>query len=72
MTRLLFAIVFAVLAGIAGARAQSFPSKQVTMIVPFPAGGGSDILARIVAERMRADGRKMRGGVGILLVLSVK
>ena len=36
-----------------GARAQSFPSKPITMIVPFPAGGGSDILARIVAERMR-------------------
>ena len=42
----------AISAGIAGARAQSFPSKQVTMIVPFPAGGGSDILARVVAEGM--------------------
>jgi tripartite-type tricarboxylate transporter receptor subunit TctC len=45
------------IAGIAGARAQSFPSKQVTMIVPFPAGGGSDILARVVAERMRSLGQ---------------
>jgi len=53
MTRLLFALAFAMLAGIAGARAQGFPSKQVTMIVPFPAGGGSDILARVVAEHMR-------------------
>jgi tripartite-type tricarboxylate transporter receptor subunit TctC len=33
--------------------AQGYPSKPVTMIVPFPAGGGSDILARIVAEHMR-------------------
>ena len=55
MTRLLFALAFAMLAGIAGARAQGFPSKQVTMIVPFPAGGGSDILARVVAERMRVS-----------------
>ena len=52
---MLLAIVLAVLAGIAGARAQSFPSKQVTMIVPFPAGGGSDILARVVAEGMRTS-----------------
>jgi tripartite-type tricarboxylate transporter receptor subunit TctC len=55
MTKLLLAIALALLAGIAGARAQGFPSKQVTMIVPFPAGGGSDILARVVAERMRSS-----------------
>ena len=36
-----------------GCGAQNFPSKPITMIVPFPAGGGSDILARVVAERMR-------------------
>ena len=53
MTRLLLVMVFALIAGITGARAQGFPSKQITMIVPFPAGGGSDILARVVAERMR-------------------
>ena len=35
--------------------AQSFPSKPVTLIVPFPAGGGSDILSRIVAERMKVS-----------------
>src|SRR3954454_21211342 len=43
----------AAIAGAAPAMAQTFPSKPVTMIVPFPAGGGSDILARIVAENMR-------------------
>ena len=51
--RKILAILLAVFAGITAARAQSFPSKQVTMIVPFPAGGGSDILARVVAEGMR-------------------
>lgn len=35
--------------------AQSFPAKSITMIVPFPAGGGSDILSRIVAERMKVS-----------------
>ena len=53
MIRYGIAILFAIAAGVVGARAQGFPSKQVTMIVPFPAGGGSDILARIVADHMR-------------------
>src|SRR5271169_4809596 len=35
------------------ARAQSYPSRPVTMIVPFPAGGGADVIARVMAERMR-------------------
>ena len=55
MMRLAVALVVAALAAIAGAQAQSFPSKPITMIVPFPAGGGSDILARIVAERMKTS-----------------
>jgi tripartite-type tricarboxylate transporter receptor subunit TctC len=38
---------------IAGARAQSYPSHPLTMIVPFPAGGPTDTLARILTERMR-------------------
>jgi tripartite-type tricarboxylate transporter receptor subunit TctC len=42
-------------AGIVGAAAQSYPSRPVTMIVPFPAGGPTDSLARIVSERMKAS-----------------
>ena len=38
---------------IAAAAAETFPSRPVTMIVPFGAGGPTDALARIVAERMR-------------------
>ena len=35
------------------AHAQAYPSRPITIIVPFPAGGPSDTLARILGERMR-------------------
>ena len=35
------------------ARAQAFPARPVTMVVPYPAGGPTDTIARILAERMR-------------------
>jgi tripartite-type tricarboxylate transporter receptor subunit TctC len=34
-------------------RAQTFPSRSITLIVPFAAGGPTDVLARILAEHMR-------------------
>jgi tripartite-type tricarboxylate transporter receptor subunit TctC len=37
-----------------GARAESYPSKQVTIYVPFTAGSGTDTMARIFAERLLA------------------
>ena len=36
-----------------GARAQDYPSHPITMIVPFPAGGPTDTLGRILSEGMR-------------------
>jgi tripartite-type tricarboxylate transporter receptor subunit TctC len=41
-------------AGLAGAQA-AYPSKPITMIVPFPPGGLADIVARPVAEAMSRD-----------------
>ncbi|MBW9053849.1 Bug family tripartite tricarboxylate transporter substrate binding protein [Rhizobium mesosinicum] len=37
------------------ASAQSFPDRSVTMIVPFAAGGSTDVVARIVAQKMSED-----------------
>lgn len=38
-----------------GIAATDFPSRPITLIVPFPAGGPSDTIARIVARRMQAS-----------------
>src|SRR5215471_11363469 len=35
------------------ATAQNYPSRPITMIVTFPAGGAADVIGRIMAERMR-------------------
>jgi tripartite-type tricarboxylate transporter receptor subunit TctC len=36
-----------------GANAQNYPTRPITMIVPYPAGGPSDTLTRVLAERMK-------------------
>ena len=45
-------IAIAFFAGIVPARAQAYPSRPITVIVPFPAGGASDVVARIVTNQM--------------------
>jgi len=41
-------------AGMNAVQAQTYPSRPITVVVPYPAGGPTDTLARIVAEPMRA------------------
>jgi tripartite-type tricarboxylate transporter receptor subunit TctC len=45
-------VAVALAAGVAPARAQDYPSRSITVIVPFPAGGASDVVARIVGNQM--------------------
>ncbi|HET9904260.1 MAG TPA: tripartite tricarboxylate transporter substrate-binding protein [Xanthobacteraceae bacterium] len=53
MLRKLVPIAFACLAAAAGtAGADTYPSRPVTMIIPFAAGGPTDVLGRVVGQRM--------------------
>ncbi len=64
------AAVSTAIASVGGAHAQSaWPSKPVTLIVPFPAGGGTDAFARpLSAQFAKLTGRQLvidnRGGAG--------
>ena len=51
MKKTICAIV-ALLALLAPAAAQDFPTRQMTMVIPFAAGGPTDLLGRVIAQRM--------------------
>ena len=50
---ILGAAVFAALVAVAGSSAaQDFPTRPLTMVIPFAAGGPTDVLGRVIAARM--------------------
>jgi tripartite-type tricarboxylate transporter receptor subunit TctC len=54
MLRQAIAAIFAAALAVSAAQAQSnFPNRNITMVVPLPAGGTADILARIAAEQIK-------------------
>ena len=56
----------------AQAIAQSFPSKPLRMVVPYPPGGGTDVISRSLAQKMAEDLKQPvltdnRGGGGQII-----
>src|SRR6516225_10623529 len=67
--RICFSALCALLLGAASAHAQEYPNQTVKIVVPFVAGGGVDVVARIVAPKLSKElGQSViienRGGAG--------
>jgi len=54
MIRLILLAALALLAGVAAAQTSDWPDRPVRLIVPFPAGSSTDIISRIMAQRLGA------------------
>src|ERR1700684_415922 len=64
-----FCLVTFFIAAAFAAAAADYPARPITLIVPYPPGGGNDVIARLVAAKMSTSlGRQIvvenRGGAG--------
>src|SRR5215212_4293719 len=50
--RVIPAILFALLLLLSTARADDYPNRPITLIVPFPPGGGVDTIARVMSAKL--------------------
>ena len=69
MNRFAFVVALALVAGAAQAQTQTYPTKPIRWIVPFPPGGSTDLLARVVGQKLTESwGQTVvvenRGGAG--------
>jgi tripartite-type tricarboxylate transporter receptor subunit TctC len=69
MTRRMVLAAACAIAFCGAAAAQDYPSRPITLVVPYAAGGGNDVMARIVAEKMsKSLGQQIvienKGGAG--------
>src|SRR5918997_4310371 len=60
--KVLLAVVFCLGLAVSHSAAQDYPSRPITLIVPFPAGGSTDAIGRVLGEGMR-------GGLGQTIVV---
>jgi tripartite-type tricarboxylate transporter receptor subunit TctC len=52
MRKLAAVALFVLAVGTAAAAADTYPSRTITIVAPYPAGGPTDTIARLLAERM--------------------